>query len=133
MNNRKVLSLKYRPQNFDQLIGQESMSTAIQNAIEMDRVPNAYLLTGIRGVGKTTTARIIAKAINCNKIWLLARTVSPNLALWLIKKANENTKMRVLSIISKFAEAVFNNADKSIILALGQNTSVNSLRSFNVL
>ena len=67
MNNRKVLSLKYRPQNFDQLIGQESMSIAIQNAIAMDRVPNAYLLTGIRGVGKTTTARIIAKAINCNK------------------------------------------------------------------
>ncbi len=67
MNNRKALSLKYRPQNFDQLIGQESMSTAIQNAIQMDRVPNAYLLTGIRGVGKTTTARIIAKAINCNK------------------------------------------------------------------
>ena len=67
MNNRKVLSLKYRPQNFDQLIGQESMSIAIQNAIAMDRIPNAYLLTGIRGVGKTTTARIIAKAINCNK------------------------------------------------------------------
>jgi DNA polymerase III subunit gamma/tau len=67
MNNRKVLSLKYRPQNFDQLIGQESMAIAIQNAIKMDRVPNAYLLTGIRGVGKTTTARIIAKAINCNK------------------------------------------------------------------
>lgn len=67
MNNRKVLSLKYRPQNFDQLIGQESMSIAIQNAIKMDRVANAYLLTGIRGVGKTTTARIIAKAINCNK------------------------------------------------------------------
>jgi DNA polymerase III subunit gamma/tau len=67
MNNRKVLSLKYRPQNFDQLIGQESMAIAIQNAIKMDRIPNAYLLTGIRGVGKTTTARIIAKAINCNK------------------------------------------------------------------
>jgi len=67
MNNRKVLSLKYRPQNFDQLIGQESMAIAIQNAIRMDRIPNAYLLTGIRGVGKTTTARIIAKAINCNK------------------------------------------------------------------
>ena len=67
MNNRKVLSLKYRPQNFSELIGQESMSLAIQNAIQMDRIPNAYLLTGIRGVGKTTTARIIAKAINCNK------------------------------------------------------------------
>jgi len=67
MNNRKVLSLKYRPQNFSELIGQESMSLAIQNAIQMDRIPNAYLLTGIRGVGKTTTARTIAKAINCNK------------------------------------------------------------------
>ena len=67
MNNRKVLSLKYRPQDFSQLIGQNSMSIAIQNAIKMNRIPNAYLLTGIRGVGKTTTARIIAKAINCSK------------------------------------------------------------------
>ena len=64
-NNRKVLSLKYRPQNFDQLIGQDVMVQIIKNAIKLDRIPNAYLLTGIRGVGKTTTARIIAKAINC--------------------------------------------------------------------
>ena len=65
MTTRKPLALKYRPQKFDQLIGQESMVLSIQNAIKLDRIPNAYLLTGIRGTGKTTTARIIAKAINC--------------------------------------------------------------------
>ena len=64
-NNRKGLSLKYRPQSFDEVIGQDVMVQIIKNAIKMDRIPNAYLLTGIRGVGKTTTARIIAKAINC--------------------------------------------------------------------
>ena len=65
MNNRKPLALKYRPQKFNQLIGQEGMVISIQNAIKLNRIPNAYLLTGIRGTGKTTTARIIAKAINC--------------------------------------------------------------------
>tara|TARA_B100000963_G_scaffold332322_1_gene323749 strand:- start:1793 stop:3460 length:1668 start_codon:yes stop_codon:yes gene_type:complete len=65
MNNRKPLALKYRPQKFSQLIGQEGMVISIQNAIKLNRIPNAYLLTGIRGTGKTTTARIIAKAINC--------------------------------------------------------------------
>lgn len=64
-NNRKGLSLKYRPQSFDEVIGQDVMVQIIKNAIKMDRIPNAYLLTGIRGVGKTTTARIISKAINC--------------------------------------------------------------------
>ena len=64
-NNRRGLSLKYRPQSFDEVIGQDVMVQIIKNAIKMDRIPNAYLLTGIRGVGKTTTARIIAKAINC--------------------------------------------------------------------
>ena len=66
MNNRKPLALKYRPQRFNELIGQNSMVLSIQNAIKLQRIPNAYLLTGIRGTGKTTTARIIAKAINCN-------------------------------------------------------------------
>ena len=64
-NNRKPLALKYRPQKFQELIGQDSMVISIQNAIKLKRIPNAYLLTGIRGTGKTTTARIIAKAINC--------------------------------------------------------------------
>tara|TARA_B100000886_G_scaffold339309_1_gene304391 strand:+ start:2612 stop:4273 length:1662 start_codon:yes stop_codon:yes gene_type:complete len=61
----KILALKYRPQEFNDLIGQEVMAQTITNAIKLDKTPNAYLLTGIRGVGKTTTARLIAKALNC--------------------------------------------------------------------
>ena len=63
----KILALKYRPQEFKDLIGQEIMAQTITNAIKLGKTPNAYLLTGIRGVGKTTTARLIAKALNCEK------------------------------------------------------------------
>ena len=63
----KILALKYRPQEFKDLIGQEVIAQTITNAIKMGKTPNAYLLTGIRGVGKTTTARLIAKALNCEK------------------------------------------------------------------
>jgi len=63
----KILALKYRPQEFKDLIGQEVMAQTITNAIKIGKTPNAYLLTGIRGVGKTTTARLIAKAMNCEK------------------------------------------------------------------
>ena len=63
--NSKVLALKYRPQVFGDLIGQEILVETIINAIKADKIPNAYLFTGIRGVGKTTTARIVAKALNC--------------------------------------------------------------------
>jgi len=65
-NNSKVLALKYRPQSFDDLIGQEVMVETITNSIKANKVPNAYLFTGIRGIGKTTTARIVAKALNCS-------------------------------------------------------------------
>tara|TARA_B100001057_G_C22802494_1_gene932074 strand:- start:107 stop:1792 length:1686 start_codon:yes stop_codon:yes gene_type:complete len=67
MTKNKILALKYRPQEFKDLIGQEVMSQTVTNAIKIDKVPNAYLLTGIRGVGKTTTARLISKALNCEK------------------------------------------------------------------
>jgi DNA polymerase-3 subunit gamma/tau len=67
MINNKILALKYRPQEFKDLIGQEVMAQTITNAIKLGKTPNAYLLTGIRGVGKTTTARLIAKALNCVK------------------------------------------------------------------
>jgi DNA polymerase III subunit gamma/tau len=63
----KILALKYRPQEFKDLIGQEVMAQTITNAIKLNKTPNAYLLTGIRGVGKTTTARLIAKSLNCEK------------------------------------------------------------------
>ncbi len=65
MKHYKILALKYRPQNFADLIGQEILTKTITNAIKAGKTPNAYLLTGIRGVGKTTTARLIAKALNC--------------------------------------------------------------------
>tara|TARA_B100001094_G_C18174552_1_gene797119 strand:+ start:55 stop:1737 length:1683 start_codon:yes stop_codon:yes gene_type:complete len=67
MTKNKILALKYRPQEFKDLIGQEVMAQTITNAITLGKTPNAYLLTGIRGVGKTTTARLIAKALNCQK------------------------------------------------------------------
>ncbi|MDC0250348.1 DNA polymerase III subunit gamma/tau [Candidatus Pelagibacter sp.] len=64
-NNSKVLALKYRPQTFSDLIGQEVVAETITNSIKADKIPNAYLFTGIRGIGKTTTARIVAKGLNC--------------------------------------------------------------------
>ncbi len=67
MNKKIILPLKYRPKNFEELIGQESMVLSLKSALKKNKLHNAYILTGIRGVGKTTTARIISKAINCNK------------------------------------------------------------------
>ena len=64
--NTKVLALKYRPQNFEDLIGQNIVSETIINSIKSNKIPNAYLFTGIRGVGKTTIARIVAKTLNCS-------------------------------------------------------------------
>jgi DNA polymerase-3 subunit gamma/tau len=60
----RVLARKYRPKNFDDLIGQDALVRTLKNAIESGRIAHAFMLTGIRGVGKTTTARIIAKALN---------------------------------------------------------------------
>ena len=61
----RVLARKYRPQTFAELIGQDAMVKTLANAIERDRIAHAFLLTGVRGVGKTSTARLIAKALNC--------------------------------------------------------------------
>lgn len=64
-DNYLVLARKYRPQTFSELLGQDALVKTITNAIKNNRLHHAYILTGIRGVGKTTTARIIAKALNC--------------------------------------------------------------------
>ena len=64
--NSKVLALKYRPQVFDDLIGQDIVAETISNSIKINKIPNAFLFTGIRGVGKTTIARIVAKSLNCS-------------------------------------------------------------------
>src|SRR3954462_10403140 len=68
-----VLARRYRPQAFDQLVGQEHVARALSNALESGRVAHAYLFTGARGVGKTSSARILAKCLNCVK----GPTVSP--------------------------------------------------------
>ncbi len=62
-----VLARKYRPETFEQLIGQEAMVTTLRNAFATDRIAQGYMLTGVRGVGKTTTARILARALNYAK------------------------------------------------------------------
>ena len=77
-NKHKILALKYRPKNFEELIGQDVIVQTIVNSIKLDKLPNAYLLTGIRGVGKTTTARLIAKAINCKKNFILREKCNSN-------------------------------------------------------
>jgi DNA polymerase-3 subunit gamma/tau len=61
----RVLARKYRPQSFEELIGQDAMVRTLGNAIRRDRLAHAFLLTGVRGVGKTSTARLVAKALNC--------------------------------------------------------------------
>jgi DNA polymerase-3 subunit gamma/tau len=61
----RVLARKYRPQRFEELIGQDAMVQTLGNAIKRDRLAHAFLMTGVRGVGKTSTARLIAKALNC--------------------------------------------------------------------
>jgi DNA polymerase-3 subunit gamma/tau len=62
-----VLARKYRPQSFEDLVGQEHVARTLANAIQANRVAHAFLFTGVRGVGKTTTARLLAKALNCEK------------------------------------------------------------------
>ena len=63
----QVIARKWRPQAFDEVTGQETVTTTLKNAIEFDRLHHAYLFSGARGVGKTTTARLFAKALNCHK------------------------------------------------------------------
>src|SRR3974390_3055987 len=60
-----VLARRYRPQQFSDLVGQEAVAQALTNALQSNRVAHAYLFTGARGVGKTSCARILAKALNC--------------------------------------------------------------------
>ncbi len=74
----RVLARKYRPTTFDDLVGQEAMVTVLSNAFAQNRIAHAFMLTGLRGIGKTTTARIIARALNCTGID--GKNTSPTIA-----------------------------------------------------
>src|SRR5918998_4093741 len=63
----QVIARKWRPQTFDEVTGQEPITRTLRNGIEHERLHHAYLFSGARGVGKTTTARLLAKAVNCHK------------------------------------------------------------------
>ncbi|MCR4314714.1 MAG: DNA polymerase III subunit gamma/tau [Planctomycetes bacterium] len=90
----KVLALKYRPRTFDDLVGQLKVSSTLAGAMESGRIHHAYLLTGSRGVGKTTTARIIAKAMNCEK----GPTATPCLECAICKGIEDGNDVDVLEI-----------------------------------
>ena len=63
----QVLARKWRPKRFSEVVGQEPVTLTLQNAIRHDRLAHAFLFSGVRGVGKTTTARILATALNCHQ------------------------------------------------------------------
>ena len=94
----KILALKYRPQQFRDLIGQEVLVKTIENGIKLKKTPNAYLLTGIRGVGKTTTARLIAKALNCTKNFSAGEKCNPTENCHHCKEIADSKHMDVLEM-----------------------------------
>src|SRR6202795_2049913 len=90
----KVIARKYRPQTFSELVGQEHVTRTLANAIQSNRVAHAYIFSGVRGVGKTTTARILAKALNCAK----GPTAEPDNTCDSCREISAGTSLDVLEI-----------------------------------
>ena len=91
-----VFARKWRPQTFEDVVGQEHITRTIQNAIAAGRVPHAFLFIGSRGIGKTTTARILAKALNC--LSSSAPTVQPCLTCDNCRSISEGNNMDVIEL-----------------------------------
>jgi DNA polymerase III subunit gamma/tau len=90
----KVIALKYRPKTFDEIVGQQHVTRTLANAIESNRVAHAYIFSGVRGVGKTTAARILAKALNCAS----GPTAKPDNTCASCKEISAGTSLDVLEI-----------------------------------
>ncbi len=90
----QALARKYRPQTFEDVIGQETAVRTLHNAIEDHRIHHAYLFSGVRGIGKTTTARILAKALNCIK----GPTSEPDNTCTMCREITEGIDMDVREI-----------------------------------
>jgi len=90
----KVIARKYRPQTFKEIVGQEHVTRTLANAIQSNRVAHAYIFSGVRGVGKTTTARILAKALNCAK----GPTAEPDNTCDSCREISAGTSLDVLEI-----------------------------------
>src|SRR3972149_10184862 len=90
----QIIAQKYRPQTFDEIIGQAPIVRTLKNAIQHDLVAHAYIFSGMRGVGKTTTARILAKALNCEK----GPTVNPCGECWACREVASATTVYVREV-----------------------------------
>ena len=99
----QVTALKWRPQVFADMVGQEHITRSLQNAMKAERVAHAYIFAGPRGVGKTTTARIFAKALNCRNL----KDSEPCNACDMCVEVNQGSAMDVIEIDS----ASFNGVD----------------------
>ena len=93
-NNHKILALKYRPQTFTELIGQDVIRDTIINAIKSNKIPNAYLLTGIRGIGKTTLKKLSSLARMNNTSMFAAVEI-------FVREDSSKIKLEMSSFLSK--------------------------------
>ncbi len=128
----QVIARKWRPQSFDEVTGQEAITRTLRNAIEHQRLHHAYLFSGARGVGKTTTARLLAKALNCHKsngpTPTPCRTDDPN-ACASCKEITEGRSIDVLEIDAASNTGVDNVRD-SIIETIGFSTARDRYKIF---
>jgi hypothetical protein len=92
----EVLARKYRSRTFDEIVGQKAIATTLKNAVESGRIHHGYLFTGTRGVGKTSMARILAKALNC--FAFDAPTTTPCCACELCRRVSEGGDLDVVEI-----------------------------------